>query len=36
MVFAKDVEWDFIQAGRQKQKWLHDSQLNKHLFEKET
>lgn len=31
MVFERDVEWDFIRAGRQTQKWLHDSWLSKHL-----
>lgn len=31
MVFERDVEWDFIRAGRQTQKWLHDSWLVKKL-----
>ncbi|MCX8641516.1 MULTISPECIES: YcdB/YcdC domain-containing protein [unclassified Gilliamella] len=31
MVFERDVEWDFIRAGRQTQKWLHDSWLSKNL-----
>ena len=31
MVFERDVEWDFIRAGRQTQKWLHDSWLRKKL-----
>lgn len=30
-VFARDVERDFIRAGRQTQKWLHDSGLSQHL-----
>lgn len=29
MVFERDIEWDFIRAGRQTQKWLHDSWLSK-------
>lgn len=29
MVFEKDIEWDFIRAGRQTQKWLHDEWLAK-------
>lgn len=31
MVFERDVEWDFIRAGRQTQKWLHDSWLQKNI-----
>ncbi|MCX8617021.1 hypothetical protein J3U42_01265 [Gilliamella sp. B2923] len=31
MVFERDVERDFICAGRQTQKWLHDSGLSQHL-----
>jgi Zn-dependent metalloprotease len=31
MVFERDIDWDFIRAGRQTQKWLHDSWLAKHL-----
>ncbi|APC12863.1 MULTISPECIES: hypothetical protein [Providencia] len=29
MVFEKDIKWDFIRAGRQTQKWLHDEWLAK-------
>lgn len=31
MVFARDVQWDFIRADRQTQKWLHNSGLSQHL-----
>lgn len=31
MVFERNIEWDFIRAGRQTQKWLHDQWLNKNL-----
>ncbi|SUB83245.1 Inner membrane transport protein ynfM [Pragia fontium] len=29
MVFERDINWDFIRAGRQTEKWLHDSWLKK-------
>lgn len=29
MVFERDISWDFIRAGRQTEKWLHDSWLKK-------
>lgn len=31
MIFERDVEWDFLRAGRQTQKWLHDDWLKKEL-----
>ncbi len=31
MVFERDIEWDFLRAGRKTQKWLHDSWLNKQV-----
>lgn len=30
IVFERDIEWDFIRAGRQTEKWLHDDWLQKH------
>ncbi|EKC9275614.1 hypothetical protein OQF52_004955 [Salmonella enterica] len=27
IIFERDIEWDFIKAGRQTEKWLHDSWL---------
>ena len=30
IVFERDIEWDFIRAGRQTEKWLHDDWLKKH------
>ena len=29
IVFERDIEWDFIRAGRQTEKWLHDDWLRK-------
>lgn len=29
IVFERDIEWDFIRAGRQTEKWLHDDWLQK-------
>lgn len=29
IVFERDIEWDFIRAGRQTEKWLHDEWLKK-------
>lgn len=31
IVFERDIEWDFIHAGRQTQKWLHDSWLKNNI-----
>lgn len=33
MVFERDIEWDFIKAGRQTEKWLHDEWLAKTKIE---
>lgn len=30
LVFERDIEWDFIRAGRQTEKWLHDDWLQTH------
>ncbi|MDR3361237.1 MAG: hypothetical protein LBO64_00035 [Desulfovibrio sp.] len=30
IVFERDIEWDFIRAGRQTEKWLHDDWLQKY------
>lgn len=29
IVFERDIEWDFVRAGRQTEKWLHDDWLVK-------
>lgn len=29
MIFERDIQWDFIKAGRQTEKWLHDNWLQK-------
>lgn len=31
IIFERDIEWDFIKAGRQTEKWLHDRWLKKEL-----
>lgn len=31
MIFERDVEWDFLRAGRKTEKWLHDSWLVKNM-----
>lgn len=31
IIFERDIEWDFIKAGRQTEKWLHDRWLQKVL-----
>lgn len=31
IVFERDIEWDFIRAGRQTEKWLHDDWLVKNI-----
>lgn len=29
MIFERDIQWDFIKAGRQTEKWLHDNWFQK-------
>lgn len=31
MVFERDIVWDFFKAGRQTEKWLHDSWLKSQI-----
>ena len=31
MIFERDIEWDFMHAGRKTEKWLHDDYLKKQM-----
>lgn len=31
MIFERDIIWDFLRAGRQTEKWLHDSWLKNRI-----
>lgn len=32
MIFERDIEWDFMHAGRKTEKWLHDDYLKKQML----